>query len=103
MCLGVPMQVIRCEGEKALCIEGEQELWVDTSLVGQQAPETWLLVFLGAAREVIDPLKARQMKDALRAVAAVMSGQTADIDSLFADLAEREPQLPPHLRPDTNN
>lgn len=103
MCLGIPMQVIRCEGERALCSEEGQEHWVDISLIGQQPPGSWLLVFLGAAREILEPLRAEQMKNALSAVAAVMAGQDADLDSLFSDLVEREPTLPPHLLSEQNN
>lgn len=103
MCLGIPMQVVSCEGSRAYCNDGTTTQLVDTSLVGEQAEGTWLLVFLGAAREVLSAERALQMRDALAAVAAVMSGSTADLDSLFADLTEREPQLPEHLRNDINN
>lgn len=103
MCLGIPMQVVSCEGTRAQCTDGVETLLVDTSLVGEQAEGTWLLVFLGAAREVLEPERAAQMKNALSAVAAVMSGGAADLDSLFADLVEREPQLPEHLRINNNN
>ena len=98
MCLGIPMQVTRSEEGRALCSNGSEQQWVDMSLVGEQAQGTWVLVFLDAAREVLDESRAMQMRDALSAVQAVMSGQEADLDELFADLVDREPQLPPHLQ-----
>ncbi len=66
-------------------------------LVGDQPVGTHVLVFLGAAREVLDPLRAAQIADALEAMERVMAGDS-NIDHLFADLIAREPQLPEHLR-----
>lgn len=103
MCLGIPMQVLQCQDSKARCTDGAQEHWVDISLVGVQEVGSWLLVYLGAAREVLDPYRAKQIRNALRAVAAVMAGEETDLDGLFADLAEREPQLPEHLQPNYKN
>ncbi|MDI3323295.1 HypC/HybG/HupF family hydrogenase formation chaperone [Pontibacterium granulatum] len=98
MCLGIPMQVIRSEEGSALCSNGSEQQWVDLSLVGEQARDTWVLVFLDAAREVLDESRALQIRDALSAVQAVMAGREANLDDLFADLVDREPQLPPHLQ-----
>ena len=98
MCIGVPMQVLRADEFQALCADGDRTASVDTSLVGQPAPGTWLLVFLGAAREVLDPDTAREMRSAVEAVGRIMSGNH-QVDHLFADLIGREPQLPEHLRP----
>lgn len=102
MCIGTPMQVLSSTQHIATCIDGETQHPVDISLVGPQKPGTWLLVFLGAAREVLPEAEALKMRDALTAVAQVMAGGS-DIDHLFADLINREPQLPPHLQPQTNN
>ena len=48
---------------------------VDLRLVGDQPPGTWVLVFLGAAREVIDEQRAMQTRDALEALRAVQAGR----------------------------
>lgn len=107
MCIGIPMQVIRSEGHRALCRHGkdrhskdlsEEQSWVDMSLVGEQPADSWVLVFLEAAREPLTPERAAQMLDALTAMQAVMAGDSADLDTLFADLVDREPQLPAHLQ-----
>ncbi len=101
MCLGIPMQVLQMQENRALCTNDNKETWVDMSLVGEQPPGSWVLVFLGSAREVLDEGRAEQITRALTAVAEVMSGKGKNIDDLFADLIEREPQLPEHLQNNT--
>lgn len=98
MCLGIPMQIVRCEETRALCVNGEEQQWVDISLIGEQPVDSWVLVFLGAAREVMTAEDAQKTRSALNAVQAVMAGEAADLDRLFADLVDREPQLPAHLQ-----
>lgn len=97
MCIGVPMQVVECHEFHAICSDGAEQHKVDTLLVGAVEPGTWLLVFLGAAREVLDPDTALQMRDAVSAVGHVMSGNL-DVQHLFADINDREPQVPEHLK-----
>lgn len=97
MCIGIPMQVIEPRGESALCLYRGETSLIDMMLVGEQPAGTWLLVFLDTAREVIDAEKARQISDALEAMRLAMRGETA-IDHLFADLVDREPELPEYLR-----
>ena len=46
---------------------------------------------------VLDADEAAQTNDALDALAAVLAGDT-DVDAHFADLVDREPSFPPHLR-----
>ena len=98
MCIGVPMQVQSCDGTSALCISDKGLEAVDISLVGEQPKDTWLLVFLGAAREVISQERAAQVQQALQAMDAVMKGEPVDLDDLFADLVDKQPELPEHLR-----
>ena len=98
MCLGIPMQVLSADSQKALCKRGTEEHWVDLSLIGNVETGEWLLTFMGAAREKISSERAEQINQALKAVALVMQGESADFEALFADLVEREPQLPPHLQ-----
>lgn len=97
MCLGIPVQVIECGEHFARC-QGRHgdELRIDLCLVGQQAPGTWLLCFLDAAREVIPAERAASICAALAALEAVGTGET-NFDAFFADL-NREPQLPEFLR-----
>jgi hydrogenase expression/formation protein HypC len=96
MCIGFPMTVVADEGGSALCErQGERER-ISMLLVGPQPPGTKVLAHLGAAVRVLDALEARQIDDALDAVAAALRGE--NVDRLFADLVEREPELPDFLR-----
>ena len=94
MCIGLPMQVIEARDGTALCEGMGERREINMQLVGDQAPGTWVLTFLDAAREVLTEEAAANITDAVRAVNLVMQGQT-DIDHLFADLVDREPEPPP--------
>ncbi|NJD35697.1 MAG: HypC/HybG/HupF family hydrogenase formation chaperone [Betaproteobacteria bacterium] len=103
MCLALPMQVIRMEGSTALC-EGRNGVErVDTLITGPLQSGQWILSFLGAAREVVDAGRAAQVEEALTALESILNG-TGSVDAMihagFADLIDREPQLPEFLRPD---
>ena len=86
MCVGVPMQIIECGYGMAVCDHNGVRKEINTMLVGEPEPGTWVLVFIDAAREVIPEADAMKINDALKALDIVMKGGT-DIDHLFADLA----------------
>lgn len=97
MCLGIPVQVIESGEHFARCVGRDgRELHIDLALVGTQPAGTWLLIFLDAAREVIDTERASAINAALDALDAAQRGET-DLSAFFADL-DREPQLPSFLR-----
>jgi hydrogenase expression/formation protein HypC len=99
MCIAHPMQVISQLQGQALCRDAAgREVPIDLSLVGDAPPGTWLLCFLGAAREVIPEQRAHDIQRALGALASVLGGDTSAIDAAFPDLVGREPQLPDFLR-----
>lgn len=98
MCIGIPMQVIDDNDYQAWCQGPEGPVLIDLALVGRQERGAWLLTFMGAAREVLDPEVAARITHALDGLAGALSGDTARIDAAFADLAGRTPQLPEHLR-----
>ena len=95
MCLGIPMQVLSVDGIAATCADGEDRVRIDISLTGPVAPGTWVLTFLGAAREIIDPARADEILRALGGLRSLMEG--GDLGDAFADLEARAPSLPPHL------
>jgi len=97
MCIGIPMQVVEMKGTSAICHADVKEELIDMILVGDQKPGTWILNFLGAAREVLCEENALNIKQALLAMQDVMNGEQ-QIDHLFADLIDRELTLPPHLQ-----
>lgn len=105
MCLGVPMRVRSCDhAGSALCAPGgagAKIRQVDTLLL-DSPPRAgdWLLVHVGVAIRALPEEEAQQISDALLAVSAAAAGEP--FEHLLADLIEREPQLPLHLRePDT--
>ncbi|MBK1679823.1 HypC/HybG/HupF family hydrogenase formation chaperone [Rhodocyclus tenuis] len=99
MCIGIPMQVVAESGQWAWCEGRGERQRLDMRLIGMQPPGTWVLAFLGTAREVLDAKQAMHIGAALDALDASLRGEVPDIDLLFADLVGREPQLPAHLRP----
>lgn len=107
MCIGVPMRIEGVDGVQAHAVaeatDGTVERHLlDMMIVGPQPPGTWVLVFHGAARRVLDAREALQIRDALSALQMAVDGEAgADasrFDALFADLVDRSPQLPEHLR-----
>jgi hydrogenase expression/formation protein HypC len=96
------MQVVSADEHGAVCYGRNGLERVDTLRTGPLAPGQWVLCALGSAREVIDGVRASQVDSALDALNAVLSGD-GDVDALvgshFADLVNREPQLPDFLRP----
>ena len=85
MCIGIPMQVIEAGEFSALCRGSTGTEQVDLILVGPQPEGSWLLVFLGAAREVLTAEDAGLITTALEALSAVARGET-DVDQFFPDL-----------------
>lgn len=96
MCIGIPMQIIAIDDRVALCGEGDQQEVIDISLVSELQAGDWVLVYKGAAREYLPEERAQQILKAVQALAAIRDGY--DFEHFFADLIEREPQLPEHLR-----
>ena len=96
MCVGIPMQVLSVDGIAARATDGREEALIDLSLTGPVQPGTWVLTFLGTAREVISAEEAAKISAALDGLRALMQG--GDLGDAFADLEARAPQLPPHLQ-----
>lgn len=91
------MCVVTTQAGSVLCCQDDgSNMQVDTTLVGEVAVGDWLLVYKGAAREQLEPERALQIQQALAALVAIQQGEA--FEHLFADLIEREPQLPEHLR-----
>lgn len=93
MCVGIPLQITAVDGTNATGHDGSH---IDLSLTGTQPVGTWVLGFLGAAREVISAEEAALITKALDGMRRVMAG--GELGDAFADLEARTPQLPPHLQ-----
>lgn len=90
------MTVVEDHDAVALCERRGETQRISMLLVGPQKVGTKVLAHLGAAVRVLDALEARQIDDALDAVEAALRGE--NVDRLFADLVDREPELPAFLR-----
>lgn len=93
MCVGIPLQIIAVDGTNATGHDGSH---IDLSLTGTQPVGSWVLGFLGAAREVISAEEAGLITRALDGMRRVMAG--GELGDAFADLEARTPQMPPHLQ-----
>lgn len=82
MCIGLPMQVLRIDGDAAEAAGRHGAARVDTRLVGPLRPGDWVLVFQGAARERLDPCRAGEIDAALALLEAAMAG---DAEGAAAD------------------
>jgi hydrogenase expression/formation protein HypC len=96
MCLGLPMTVLDDGPFRAGCARGGEVRVVDMMLVGAQPPGTRVLVHIDRAVRVLDPEEADAIDRALDGLAAAIDGKA--FDHWFADLLDREPTLPDHLR-----
>lgn len=87
MCVGIPAQVIEAGDFVARCRTRNGEEQVNMMLTGSQPVGTWLLTFLGSAREVITEQDARQINQALDGLSAIMSSEEEiDVDHYFPDI-----------------
>lgn len=96
MCLGFPMTILSGDDAQALCVRKGETQSVSMLLVGAQAPGTRVLVHLGTAMRVLEPEEAQVIDDALDGLAAASRGES--FEHYFADLIDREPELPEFLR-----
>ena len=88
MCVGIPAQVIEESEFITRCRTRNGEELINMMLLGPQPAGTWLLTFLGSAREVISEQDANQIDQALDGLSAIMSGEDdIDIDHYFPGLA----------------
>ncbi len=98
MCIGIPMQVVEPAGPGTGWCErrGERHL-IDLRLVDGVGPGAWVLVFQHAAREILDDVRARDISSAIEGLEAALAG-SGDFERHFADLVDRRPELPEHLK-----
>lgn len=96
MCVGVPMRIVEGDEVSALCVRADDSRRISMLLIGAQEPGTQVLVHIDTAIRVLDAQEAQLIDDALRGLDAALRGES--FDRMFADLIDREPQLPEHLR-----
>lgn len=87
MCIGVPVQIVEAGELVALCRGRNGDEQVNMMLIGPQPVGTWVLNFLGSAREVITQQDAMNINKALDGLTAIMQGEgNIDIESYFPGL-----------------
>ena len=91
------MRIESVDGAMAVCERRGARERISLALVDAPPPGTWILAYQGTAMRTMTPQDAAETTAALDALAAVMAGE-GNVDAYFADLVDREPQLPPHLR-----
>ena len=96
MCIGYPMTVLECSEYWAKCERQGKVENVSIALLGAVPVGAKVLVHMGQALRELDAVEAQQIDNALEGLAAALEGR--DFQHLFADLENREPDLPPHLR-----
>lgn len=98
MCIGVPVRVLHADEQVAECEGRDGRVRLDNMLVGAVPPGTWLLSFQGRALRTMTGDEAARTTSALEALERAMRGEQVDFDAFFADLVDREPPLPEHLK-----
>jgi hydrogenase expression/formation protein HypC len=96
MCIGAPLEVIEVDGLVALCRGAAGMEHIDLALIGPVHPGGHVLSHLGVAVRWLDAEEARAIADAVQAVTLATAGEP--FEHLLADLIDRTPQLPAHLR-----
>lgn len=96
MCVGKPAKILSVRGMLALCEAADGAAEISIALTPTVKPGDHVLVHLGSAMRVLGAEEAKQISDALQAVLKASDGQA--FDHLLADLIDREPELPSHLR-----
>jgi hydrogenase expression/formation protein HypC len=96
MCLGLPMTIVETDGLSALCEYRGEQRRVSVMLLSDPPVGAKVLVYIDSAVRLLDEEEARLIGDAIDGISAALDGQ--DVDRFFADLVDREPQLPEHLR-----
>ena len=96
MCLGLPMTIVETDGVSALCAFRGEQRRVSMLLLSNPPVGTHVLVYVDTAIRLLDEEEARLIGAAIDGLGAALDGE--DCDRFFADLIDREPQLPAHLR-----
>lgn len=84
MCIAIPMNVVAARPGFAQVVGRGEWREVNTALVGDVQPGDWLLVFLDAARELIDARRAAEVNATLDLLQAALAGTSAAADPGFA-------------------
>ncbi|MFK5986586.1 MAG: HypC/HybG/HupF family hydrogenase formation chaperone [Pseudomonadota bacterium] len=89
MCVGIPVQTTESGEFMVLCRGRSGEVTINMMLIGEQPAGTWVLNFLGLAREVLSEQDAININKALDGLGAIMAGDNnIDVDHYFPGMGE---------------
>jgi len=88
MCVGTPVKIIQSGEFVSLCHGRNGKEKVNMMLIGAQPEGTWVLNFLGSAREVLSEREALKIDKALDGLSAIMSGHDVEVKDYFPDLEQ---------------
>lgn len=99
MCIGLPMVIVDAgiAPGMALARAGAAVRLIDVMLLDEVEAGDHVLVHVDRAIRTLQADEAQAITDALQALDRALD--SAPWDHLLADLINREPQLPEHLRP----
>ncbi len=84
MCIGIPMRVVESGEVSALCEGRGERQRINMLMVGDCPAGSWVMTFLGAAREILTEEEAARINQTLDELESVLRG---DFD--LADFAGR--------------
>ena len=88
MCVGTPVKIIQSGEFVSLCQGRNGQENVNMMLIGAQPEGTWVLNFLGSAREVLSEQDALNIDKALDGLSAIMGGDDVEVKDYFPDLEQ---------------
>jgi hydrogenase expression/formation protein HypC len=77
MCIGIPMRVLESSEATALCEGRGEQRRINMLMVGNCPPGSWVMTFLGAAREILTEEDAAEINRTLDELEAVLRGDLA--------------------------
>jgi hydrogenase assembly chaperone HypC/HupF len=89
MCVGIPVKVLEPDGFFAWCEGRNGRERINLMLTGPQEPGTWVLSFLGSAREVLSEEEAGRINIALDGMDAIMRGEAFDLEKYYPDFVSQ--------------
>jgi len=81
MCIGIPMRVLECGGATALCEGRSGRQRINMLMVGDCPPGSWVMTFLGAARDVLSEEDAEEINRTLDEIEAILRGEAGQYSS----------------------
>jgi hydrogenase assembly chaperone HypC/HupF len=76
MCIGIPMRVLEASGATAWCEGRGERQRINMLMVGDCPAGSWVLVFLGVARDKLTDIEAEEINQTLDELEAILRGDS---------------------------